>query len=51
VHPLALLLPEFLAGYTEVSIDFYGSDAMVNLIGEGFGGQGGDADSAFVVCN
>ena len=33
---LATLLPEFLAAFPEVSIDLHLSDALVNLIGEGF---------------
>ena len=33
---VAPLLPEFLAKYREVSVDLHLSDAMVDLIGEGF---------------
>jgi DNA-binding transcriptional LysR family regulator len=33
---IAPLLPEFLATYSEVSIDLHLSDAMVDLIGQGF---------------
>jgi len=36
VKAVAPLLPEFLAQYPEVSIDMHLSDAMVDLIGEGF---------------
>src|SRR5580692_10862369 len=33
---VAPLLPEFLATYSEVSVDLHLSDAMVDIIGEGF---------------
>jgi DNA-binding transcriptional LysR family regulator len=33
---IAALLPEFLAQYPDISIDLHLSDAMVDLIGEGF---------------
>jgi DNA-binding transcriptional LysR family regulator len=33
---IAPLLPEFLAAYSEVSVDLHLSDAMADLIGEGF---------------
>ena len=33
---VAPLLPEFLAAFPEVSVDLHLSDAMVDLIGEGF---------------
>jgi len=33
---IAPLLPEFLATFSEVSIDLHLSDARVDLIGEGF---------------
>src|SRR4051794_37698367 len=36
VKAVAPLLPDFLAQYPEVSIDLHLSDAMVDLIGEGF---------------
>ena len=36
VKSVAPLLPEFLAQYPDVSIDLHFSDAMVDLIGEGF---------------
>ena len=36
VKVVAPLLPEFLAQYPDVSIDLHLSDAMVDLIGEGF---------------
>src|SRR5229473_2863937 len=36
VSLLAPLLPEFLATYSEVSIDLHLSDAMVDIIGDGF---------------
>src|ERR1700751_1843625 len=36
VKAVAPILPEFLAAYPDVSIDLHLSDAMVDLIGEGF---------------
>src|SRR3984957_18613992 len=36
VKAVAPILPEFLAQYPDVSIDLHLSDAMVDLIGEGF---------------
>lgn len=36
VKVLALLLPDFLAQYPDVAVDMHLSDAMVDLIGEGF---------------
>ncbi|MBB5049642.1 DNA-binding transcriptional LysR family regulator [Rhodopseudomonas rhenobacensis] len=36
VKVIAPLLPEFLAAYPDVAIDLHLSDAMVDLIGEGF---------------
>jgi len=36
VKVIAPLLPDFLAAYPEVSVDLHLSDAMVDLIGEGF---------------
>jgi DNA-binding transcriptional LysR family regulator len=36
VNVIAPLLPEFLAMYPEVSVDLHLSDAMVDLIGDGF---------------
>jgi DNA-binding transcriptional LysR family regulator len=36
IRVIAPLLPEFLATYPEVSLDLHLSDAMVDLIGEGF---------------
>src|SRR3954454_4196114 len=36
VRTVAPLLPDFLAAYPEVSIDLHLSDAMVDLIGDGF---------------
>jgi DNA-binding transcriptional LysR family regulator len=36
VRVVAPLLPEFLAAYPDVSVDLHLSDAMVDLIGEGF---------------
>jgi DNA-binding transcriptional LysR family regulator len=36
IRVIAPLLPEFLAMYPEVSLDLHLSDAMVDLIGEGF---------------
>ena len=36
VKVVAPLLPGFLAMYPEVSVDLHFSDAMVDLIGEGF---------------
>src|SRR5665213_1760937 len=36
VNAVAPILPEFLAQYPDISIDLHLSDAMVDLIGEGF---------------
>src|ERR1700709_218643 len=37
VKAVAPILPEFLEAYPDVSVDLHLSDAMVDLIGEGFG--------------
>ena len=36
VKMVAPLLPDFLAQYPDVAVDLHLSDAMVDLIGEGF---------------